>query len=154
MPTPTGIIDAIATPPLVAMQQVLDIGGPYAGGDHTLTNFTTSGGFVLPAGTYAIAGTYGVIVQASTFPLVAGRILGWNDPSFPTISGDAYLDRIAQVCLLYNLPTTGATIIKETFDVHLPSQLFLWPGLIGGPSGIGLHVFPNFEVELFFMCIL
>lgn len=153
MPVDTSIIDTVTTPPLASLQQVLDLGGPYSG-DHTFSTFMTNGAFLLPAGTYAVGGTYGVIVQTSTFPAAAGRELGWNDASFPTISGDQYFDRIAQVCLLHQLPITGAYVISETFDVHLPSQLFLWPAYLGGGTRIGLHVFPNFAVELFYMCVL
>lgn len=154
MPSITDIIDTVATPPLASLQQVLDTNGPFAAGDHTISSFVTNGAFLLPAGTYQVNGTYGVIVQASTFPAQAGRIFGWNDAAFPTISGDQYLDRIAQVCLLHTLPITGATVITETFDVHLASQLFLWPALIGAGTSVGLHVFPNFAVELFWMCVL
>lgn len=154
MPTSTSIIDTVATPPLAALQQVLDTNGPYAGGNHTLDHFTTNGAFLLPAGSYDIGGTYGVLAQASTFPLSAGRLLGWNDATYPTISGDQYFDRIAQICLLHQLPITGAWIISQTYDLFLPSQLFLWPVYIGSGGRIGLHVFPHFAVELFFMCVL
>lgn len=149
----TGIIDSLATPPLSLLQQVLDDLGPYGAGDVTLSDFHTSGGFLLPAGTYSVSGTYGVIVQASLFPAIAGRELGWNDATFPTISGDTYFDRIAQLCVLHQLPTTGAYVISSTHDIFLASQLVLWPGLIGGPAKLGLHVFPNFAVDLFYMCI-
>lgn len=154
MPTTTGIIDTVTTPPFASLQQVLDTNGPYAAGDHTLTQFHTGGAFLLPAGNYDVSGTYGVIVQVSTFPARAGRLLGWNDAAFPTISGDTYQDRIAQVCLLHSLPISGATIITETFDVNLPQQLFLWPVYLGSGTKVGLHVFPGFAVELFYMCVL
>lgn len=154
MPTSTSIIDTVSTPPLASLQQVLDTNGPYAGGDHTLTQFHTTGGFLLPAGDYDWGGTYGVIVEASVFPASAGRLLGWNDATYPTISGDSYLDRIAQVCLLHQLPITGAWVISATYDVFLPTQLCLWPVYIGSGGRIGLHVFPGFTVELFPMCVL
>lgn len=154
MPTATSVIDTVTTPPLASLQQVLDTNGPYAAGDHTLTSFHTNGAFLLPAGDYDIGGTYGVIVQASTFPSGAGRLLGWNDAAYPTISGDTYNDRIAQVCLLHQLPITGAWMISQTFDIFLPSQLELWPVYIGSGGRIGLHVFPHFAIELFYMCVL
>lgn len=154
MPTSTSLIDTVTTPPLASLQQVLDTNGPYAGGDHTLSQFHTDGAFLLPAGNYDIGGTYGLIVQASTYPAFAGRLLGWNDATYPTISGDEYRDRIAQVCLLHQLPITGAWVISATYDIFLPSQLVLWPVYIGSGGRIGLHVFPNFAVELFYMCVL
>lgn len=154
MPTITDIIDTVASPPFASLQQVLDKNGPFSAGSHTITQFHTDGAFLLPAGDYDVTGTYGLIVQASTFPISAGRILGWNDASFPTISGDEYRDRIAQVCVLHNLPITSATIITQSFDVHQPQQLFLWQPLLAAGTKIGLHVFPGFEVELFWMCVL
>jgi hypothetical protein len=154
MPTTTGIIDTITTPPLAALQQVLDTNGPYAAGDHTLANFHTNGAFLLPAGTYDVGGTYGVLVQASLFSPGGGRNLGWNDVSFPTISGDNYIDRIAQVCLLHQLPITGAWIITQTFDIHLASQMCFFSPYIGSGGRLGLHVFPHYAVELFYLCVL
>lgn len=154
MPDVTSIIDTVTTPPLAALQQVLDRNGPFPGGDYTFSTFRTDGGFLLPAGDYAVGGTYGAIVQASTFPAAAGFEVGWNDSSFPTQSGDEYEDRIAQLLLLHQLPITGAFVISATFDIHLPSQLVLWPAYVGGGTRIGLHVFPNFAVEIFYMCVL
>lgn len=154
MPATVGIIDTVTTPPFATLQQVLDTGGPYSGGDHTLATFATNGAFLLPAGVYDVSGTYGLIVQASAFPARAGRTLGWNDAAFPTISGDTYQDRIAQVCLLRTLPITGATVITETFDITLPQQTQLWPVYIGAGIKLGLHVFPGFSVELFYLCVL
>lgn len=154
MPASVGVIDTVTTPPFASLQQVLDTGGPYGAGSRTLGTFHTGGAFLLPAGTYDVSGTYGVIVQASTFPARAGRLLGWNDAAFPTISGDTYQDRIAQVCLLHTLPITGATVITETFDIYLPQQLNLWPVYLGAGTKLGLHVFPGFAVDLFYMCVL
>lgn len=154
MPSITDIIDTVASPPLASLQQVLDKNGPFGAGDHTISQFHTDGAFLLPAGDYDVTGTYGLIVQASSFPSGAGRILGWNDAAFPTISGDTYRDRIAQVCVLHNLPISGATIITATYDFYLPVALQLWTPLIGAGTKIGLHVFPGFAVELFWMCVL
>lgn len=154
MPTSVSVIDTVATPPLASLQQVLDTNGPFGSGDYTLSQFHTDGAFLLPAGNYDIGGTYGALVQASTFPVRAGRTVGWNDVTYPTISGDTYEDRIAQLCLLHQLPITGAWIISQTYDIFLPSQLNLWPVYIGSGGRLGLHVFPGFAVELFFMCVL
>jgi len=154
VPTTTSIIDTVTTPPLAALQQVLDTGGPYAGGNHTLSTFTTNGAFLLPAGTYGVSGTYGVLVITSTFPASAGFEIGWNDAGFPVASGDQYEDRIAQVCMIHTLPISGAQVITQIFDVHTPAQLLLWPVYLGSAAVIGLHVFPNFAVELYYMCVL
>lgn len=154
MPASVSVIDTVTTPPLVSLQQVLDTLGPYGAGDHTLDHFHTDGAFLLPAGNYDISGTYGVLVEASTFPARAGRFLGWNDAAYPTISGDNYEDRIAQVCLLHQLPITGAWVITQIFDLYHPTELCLWPVYLGSGGRVGLHVFPGFAVELFYMCVL
>lgn len=155
MPTSVSIIDTVTTPPLAALQQVLDTNGPYAAGDHTLSQFHTNGAFLLPAGNYDIGGTYGVLVTASTIPARAGRTLGWNDPvNFPNITGDQYEDRYAQLNLLHQLPITGAWIISQTYDASYLYQLFLWPVYLGSGGKLGLHVTPGWEVDLYFMCVL
>jgi hypothetical protein len=154
MPQSVGIIDTVTTPPLAALQQVLDTNGPFSAGDHTFDHFHTNGAFLLPSGDYGISGVYGCIVQASTFPVTAGRVLGWNDASYAVVSGDEYRDRIAQVVLLHQLPISGAWVITETADIHLPSQLVMWPVYVGTPARLGLHVFPNFAVDMFYMCVL
>lgn len=155
MPTVTDIIDSVATPPLVALQQVLDSLGPYSGGDHVLDNFHTNGAFLLPAGTYAVAGTYGVVVRATTIPAAAGRTVGFNGiVGGQDISCDTWHDRIAQVCLLKSFPITGAIYPIQFEDVYQATQLILWAGLTAAPNHIGLHVFPNWEVDLYYMCVL
>ena len=149
-----GIIDTVSSPPLAALQPVLDLNGPYAAGDYTLPNFRTDGAFLLPGGTYDIGGVFGVIVEITRIPPAAGLTFGWNDTSFPIASGDYYYDRMVQLCLLHTLPITGATIITERHEVHLVQELFLWPVLIGSAAQIGLHVNPGFACDLFFMCLL
>jgi hypothetical protein len=154
MSATTGIIDTLSTVPLVSLQQVLDLNGPYGPGDYTLSDFRTDGAFLLPAGTYSISGVYGVLLEITRIPVQAGITFGWNDPTFPIASGDWYADRMAQVCLLRTFPITGATVITDVYNVHLVQQLFLWPALVGPAAKIGLHVNPNFECDLYFMCVL
>jgi len=154
MPVSTGIIDELSTPPFASLQQVLDTGGPYAAGDHTLVHFTTGGAFLLPAGTYDIGGTYGVIVQVASIPARAGLTIGWNDGAEPIISGDEYEDRMVQLCLVRTLPLTGAHVITEVHNQYLVSQLYLWPVLLGSATRIGLHVNPGFSCDLFYLCVL
>jgi len=155
MPTSTGIIDLLSTPPFASLQQVLDTNGPYGPGDYTLSSFTTTGGFLLPAGTYDLgAGVYGVLVQVTSVPSTTGLNFGWNDATFPTASGDEYLDRMVQVCLLHQLPITGAYVITDVRDIHLVQELLLWPFLLGSTAKLGVHVNPGFECDLFFMVIV
>lgn len=155
MPAITDIIDTVSTPPLAALQQVLDTGGPYSGGDHVLSTFHTNGAFVLPSGTYQVNGTYGVLVVASTIPIAAGHVVGFNG----IIGGqdkdeDTYLDRIAQIVVYHSLPITGLYVATQRYDVHHTFDLNLWqPYLLTG-SVIGLHVQPGFAVDLYYLCVL
>jgi hypothetical protein len=154
MPTITDVIDAVATPPLASLQQVLDTGGPYGPGSHYLQNFTTNGAFLLPAGTYGISGTYGVLTSINgAIPPQLGFSFGFNDATLVS-SGDEYHQRFVQVCLLHQLPITGAFIITETHDVNLVQQLFLWPSLIGSAARLGLYVAPGIHIDLFYLCVL
>lgn len=156
MPSITDVIDAIATPPLASLQQVLDTNGPFGPGSHTLTQFHTDGAFLLPAGTYNISDTYGCIVQVNgVFPPAAGFQKGYVDP-FGVIfgTGELYHDLIAQFNLLHTLPLTGAKLITERHDIHFNEELILWPGLIGSASTVGLYVGPNWHVDLYYMCVL
>lgn len=155
MPTVTGIIDGLATPPLVSLQQVLDTNGPFSGGDHVLDNFHTDGAFLLPAGDYAVLTTFGVLVRTTTIPARSGFTIGFNAVvGGQDVSADTFEDRIAQVCLLKSFPITSAILPVETVDVHMATQLILWPGLIAAPNHVGLHVFPGFSVDLYWMCVL
>ena len=154
MSTITAIIDAVASPPLAALQQVLDTTGPYGPGSHTLTNFTTNGAFLLPAGTYSISGTYGCLVEINgTVPPAAGFKKGWVDGAI-FASGEMFYDSICQFNLLHILPVTGATIITEMHDCHFNSQVFLWPALLGSAAKVGLYVYPNWHVDLYYLCSL
>lgn len=154
MPAIVDIIDAVTSPPIAALNPVLDTGGPYGPGDHTLTTFSTNGAFLLPAGTYSISGTYGVIVNVNgVIPPQAGFDIGWNDVSI-LASGDVYEDRIAQVAMMHTLPISGAKLIFELADIKTISQLVYSPLLVGSALTLGLHVEPNWHVDLFYLCVL
>jgi len=154
MPTVTSIIDTLTTPPFASLQQVLDTGGPYSG-DNVLTTFTTTGAFLLPAGTYPVNGTYGMIVAFHTVPPGAGRVIGFNGiVSGQDISADIWIDQVAQVNSIRALPITGAQLITESVIVHQGNQLILWSPYLGTGQTIGLHVFPNWKVDLYYLCVL
>lgn len=155
MPSITDIIDTVATPPLASLQQVLDTNGPFAPGDHTITQFHTNGAFLLPSGNYSVGGTYGLLVVASTIPGNAGQLIGFNG----LVGGqdkdeNTYADRIAQVVLYHQLPISGYWAATQRFDIHYSAELNLWPALIGSGGAVGLHVFPGWSVDLFWMCVL
>jgi hypothetical protein len=153
MPTQTGIIDAVTTPPLSLLQQVLDTNGPYGAGIHTLTQFHTDGAFLLPAGTYDVGGTYGLIARLhGAIPLPWGYEIGWNDGAS---QDESFWDnRLAQVVVQRQLPITSAWVTTSKFDLHEFQRLELWPLFIGGGSRIGLYVAPDIEIDLFYMCLL
>jgi hypothetical protein len=156
VPSITSIIDTVATPPLASLQQVLDTGGPYGPGSYKLTTFTTNGAFLLPAGTYGISGTYGVIAQVNgIIPPNAGFDVGWVDPGgIIFASGEVWEPLIGQVNLIHFLPITGAGIITESHDLHRLQETFLWPALLGSAANVGLYVAPNWHVDLYYMCVL
>lgn len=154
MPTVGSIIDTVTTPPLASLQQVLDTGGPYGAGSHLRASFHTSGAFLLPAGTYDVGGTYGVLVQVQgAVPVHAGQTEGFNDGSVVG-SGDRYNRRIAQVCLLHQLPISGAWVITEMHDQFTIQALYLWNVNLGSPAKLGLHVTPGWSVDLYYMAVL
>lgn len=155
MPSLTSIIDTIATPPLASLQQVLDTHGPFAAGDHAIDSFHTDGAFLLAAGDYFVSNTYGVVVRVTTFPAAAGRQIGFNG----LVHGqdqdqDVYHDNIAQVNLFHQFPVSGAYYPTQVWQINMGTTLLLWPGYIGSAVTVGLHVFPNYEVDLYWMCVL
>lgn len=151
----TSLIDTIATPPLVSLQQVLDTSGPFASGDHVIDNFTTGGAFLLPAGTYAVAGTYGVVIRATVIPAAAGRRVGFNGiVGGQDVSADEYFDIFAQLVLLKSFPISGAIYPIQVESIQRATQLVLWNGWTAAPNHIGLHVFPGWTVDLYWMCVL
>ncbi len=156
MPVSTSIIDTIASPPIAALQQVLDTGGPYGPGSHTLPNFATNGAFLLPAGVYPIAGTYGVLIVVNgAIPGGISRFPGWIGPGGSlTEDGTHYATRICQLMVQHQLPITGAQITTDERNMFEISMLTLWQGIIDAPNRIGIHVAPNFAVDLFYMCVL
>jgi len=154
MPTAVDVIDALTAPPFAALQQVLDTGGPYAAGDHTLTTFTTGGAFLLPAGTYDVGGTYGVIVRVNgTIPPGAGFKIGWSDPLSIYIE-NVYEQPIVQVVQQHVLPITGAFVTTTIQWVNSLEAYVPWNVLLGSGARVGLHVEPNWAVDLYYMCVL
>jgi len=154
MPALTSIIDAVATPPLAAMQQVLDTNGPYTAGTHTLTQFVTNGAFLLPAGTYNVSGTYGVIVsQVGAIPAGLGYRIGWTDPT-GNYNESNYQQRMAQMVVQHQLPITGAWVTTDSVDCYTVSRLILWQGLVNAPGRVGIYVAPFLSFDLYYLCVL
>jgi hypothetical protein len=156
MPSTTDIIQLLNAPPISALQQVLDLNGPFAAGDHTITAFLTNGAFLLPAGTYPVVGTYGVVVRASTIPIRAGHLIGFNG----IVGGqdqacDTYYDVFAQVVQFRTFPITGAIYPITFFNITHATTFLSWAAFSGSsPDYVGLHVAPGWAVELYWMCVL
>lgn len=154
MPTVTDIIDSIASPPFASLQQVLDTNGPYGAGNHTLTQFHTNGAFLLPSGTYDVGGTYGVIARVNgSIPIREGFKIGWSDPA-SIYDESKWINPICQIVQQHLLPITGA-YVTTTLEWMFTLQLWVpWQVLLGSGARVGLHVEPNWSIDLFYMCVL
>jgi len=154
MPTITSLIDEAISPPFATLNPVLDSNGPYATGNYNIDSFTTTGAFLLPAGTYDIGGTYGVLVRVATVAPAVGVRTGWADATGVASGGDEWQRRICQLVLLHWLPIPSLWIPTMVQDLNMFDTLVAWPVLLGSGSRLGLHVDPGWSVELFFMCVL
>ena len=70
------------------------------------------------------------------------------------VSMDKFFDPIAQVVMISSLPITSAKVPTDVFEVQFATQMFLWDARFATFEAIGLHVFPNFSFDLFWMCVL
>lgn len=154
MPDVASIIDTLATPPLGALNPVLDTSGPYAFGDHTLTTFTTTGSMLLPAGTYQVHGTYGVIVVPNgAIPTAWGYRTGYDSGGALGGEGHTYYNRFCQVVPQHQL-ASGLYLPLDLLDVHSIPWYTLWPFRLVGGDRLGLHVEPAIAVDLYYLCVL
>jgi len=154
MPTSTGIIDSIAFPPIGALNPVLDTGGPYYAGSWTFDTFTTGGAFALPAGTYQVHGTYGVIAQVNgAIPAGWGLSRGLDSGGALGFEGDYYYNRLCQLVPMHQL-LTGILWPMDVIDIHRASQMVTWPFRLIGGDRLGLHVSPGIEIDLYYLCVL
>lgn len=154
MPTVTGVIDALAFPPLGALLPVLDTNGPYAAGDHSLTTFATAGAGALPAGTYQVHGTYGVIVVPNgAIPATWGHTVGFDGGGALGNEGDVYENRFCQLVPEHQV-LSGFYLPLELHDVFTVPDYLLWPFRLVGGDLLGVHVSPGVSVDLFFLCLL
>jgi len=152
MPTPAGVIDQFLHPPLGLLNPVLDEAGPYGPGTSTRNTFTTSGAFLLPAGTYNVSGTYGVIATVNgPIPVTAGFDDGWDDAGYSVITGTRYYDRFAQINVIHQL-LSGAPVITQQFDLDTITKFVLFD--VALPAAIGIWCNPFMSIDLFYLCIL
>lgn len=152
MPTPSGVIDQFLHPPLGLLNPVLDDSGPYGPGTSTRSTFSTAGAFLLPAGTYNVSGTYGIIaVVNGAIPATFGFESGWDDVAYPLTSGIRYAERFAQINVIHTL-LSGVAVITQTVDVHQLSQMLIFD--VALPAVIGIWVNPAMAIDLYYLCIL
>lgn len=154
MPVPTGVVSTLFAPPIGLQSPILDEDGPFTAGDHTITTFlTTTAHGLLPAGTWPIGGTYGVVVLASTIPLPFGYSIGYDSGGPIGGEGYFYFERFAQVVVMHQA-LGGSYVTVQTQDCNLLQQYIPLSFTPGGGDRIGLHVTTACAVELFFMCLL
>lgn len=154
MPELTSVVDAISFPPLGVLNPVLDSAGPYGAGSHNLTTFTTGGAFALPAGTYQVHGTYGVIaVPSGTVPIVWGLDDGYDSGGALGLEGVRYHNRLCQLVPMHQV-LSGFFLPIERLDVHYVPEHLLWPFRLIGGDMLGLWVPPAISIDLYYLCIL
>lgn len=153
-PLVSAIAQLLVHPPLGAMVPALDSGGPYFEGDYTKDHWSTAGGTLVPAGTYAVNATFGVIVNLRTAPPPTwGFNLGWSSHPVLDYSGYTFHNRIAQVILQRQL-LTGLLVNVAEMNVHQYMQMAVWDLDVVGTLRFGLHVEPGLQVDLYWLVLL
>lgn len=152
---PTGVANVLVTPPISLLTPVLDENGPYTFGSHTITDFlTTTAHGLLPAGTWPIGGTYGVVVQVNgAIPVTLGYSLGYDSGGAVGFEGYRYFERFAQVVVMHQ-SLSGAFITIQDQDVTHVQEWIPTVFIPLGGDRIGLFVEPAVAVDLYFMCLL
>lgn len=154
MPDLTGIIDSLSTPPLGLLQPVLDVGGPYATGDYTLSTFQSLGAPLLTNGTHNVHDTFGVITRPNgAIPLAWGYSIGYDSHGANGFEGYVYYNRFCQLVPQHEL-LSGFFLPLQVYDVHRITDYMLWPMRLLGSDRLGLHVSPGVSMDLFYLCLL
>lgn len=155
MPQPVGVSSLILSPPIALLTPVLDEDGPFAAGDHTLTDFlTTVSHGLLPAGRWGIGGTYGVLVQPNgAIPATWGYTQGYDSGGAIGIEGWFYFNRFAQVVVMHQ-SLSGAFITVQVQEAHQIQSYIPTAFIPLGGDRIGLNVSPDIAVDLYFLCLL
>jgi len=153
MPGATALIDTVASPEIGLLRPILDTGGPYYAGSWTFDTFTTAGAGFLPAGTYPVYRTFGVLVQVNgSIPAGWGYSKGLDSGMALGFEGDWYYNRFCQVVPFREL-LSGVLWPLEVNDIHRAADIVRWPFRLVGSSRIGLHVSPGIEIDLYYLCI-
>jgi hypothetical protein len=152
---PTTIGSTIIQPAVSLLRPVLDENGPFGFGSHTITDFlTTTAHGLLPAGTWPVGGTYGVIVQPSgSIPVAWGYELGYDSGGSIGAEGWVYENRFAQLIVMHQA-IGGSYVTMSVTDCHSLQTYIPMDLVIGGGDRIGLYPSAGVSVDLYFMCLL
>jgi hypothetical protein len=154
MPAPTSIVDVIASPSIGLLNPVLDTSGPFGAGSHVFTTFTTGGAMLLPAGTYQVHGTYGVIVVPNgAIPVTWGHTTQFDGGGPLDPVGDRYDNALCQVVPEHQI-LSGFYLPIDRVEVHYVPEVIFWPFRLVGGDQLGLWVSPDITVDLFYLCVL
>jgi hypothetical protein len=146
VPSQIGVIDQFVSAPLGVLLNWVDGNGPFASGDHTLTDWK-KGGVSVP-----LAITYGVLVIINgAIPPEWGFTLGAGLGGSTPFNGESWQPRIAQLVVQHQLNVLGGgpfvtTQITNTFQT---GTLVMWN--IALPGKLGLYVAPGISVDLQFL---
>lgn len=154
MGLPVSVIDQVLSPPIGSLNPVRDTNGPFTSGVHTFTSFTTDGAFLLPAGTYDIHGTYGLIATPTNVPTPWGVEQGFDSAGFWSQEGWRMDLRWAQLVIEHQL-FSGAFAPVEFRECHYLAEMMLWPFRLIGGDQLGLWVPPGgASVHIDYLCLL
>jgi hypothetical protein len=141
MPATVGIIQGLQNIPLGLLTNSLDLDGPYAAGNHTLTQWN-DGGVIRN-----VSDTFGVIVQINgAIAPKLGLQVGYSDGV--AVDLDTFDQRITQIAIQHQL-VTGAWVADQVVDVFYAPFLMRWAEDL--PGRVGLYVSPTWHVDLLYL---
>lgn len=136
--TDASLIDFYLHPPLGLLTPTLDTSGPYAAGNHQITQFS---------GSVPVASTYGILLRMSTLNADAGYTDGFVSLD-GQVDGNVYFQQLCQVGVQHQL--SGGTWVLTQLDnvdnIFLP---IMWN--ISLPGRIGLLVAPLNAVDVYYL---
>lgn len=141
MSATVGIIQGLTNIPLGLLTNSVDLLGPYAPGNHTLTQWKDG------AVTRNVSDTFGVLVTINgAIAPKLGLELGYSDGV--AVDTSYFEERIVQVVVQHQL-VTGAWVASQVADVFYFPFLLRWAEDL--PGRIGLYVAPTWHVDLLYL---
>lgn len=138
MPTVQGIIDFALSPPLGSLTPHLDTSGPFAAGNHQITQFS---------GSVPVADTFGLLVRMSSLNAFAGYTDGFVSLD-GLIDGNVYDNWLCQIGVQHQMlgGAWALTQLENVLNVFVP---ILWH--VALPGRLGLYVPPLNAVDLYYL---